>query len=127
MDIGKRIKNDVLITYGSTKRCAEACNISRNTLIKMYECGVDGISHGSIAIVANALGYDAEQLQQGIKAPAKEDENETSVELAPVVAQGSFEEDLLKQFRSLSVKGQVKVLDYINDLKVVYPSEVNNG
>lgn len=128
MDTGKRIKNDVLMTYGSTKRCAEVCGLSRNTLIKIYESGVDGISHGSLAIVASALGYDIELLKQGIVAPAKESDDEsTSAIIAPMTVNSAFEEDILASLRLLSVKGQVKVLDYINDLRAAYPSEVNNG
>ena len=122
MELGQKIKNDVMIAYGSTKRCAEVCGISRNTLIKMYENGIEGISHSSIAVVGNALGYDIEQFKRGVIAPATDDTE--NIELPSVTANGPLEQDLLEKFRKLSIKGQVKVLDYVNDLRAAYPSEV---
>lgn len=44
--------------------------------------------------------------------------------MPPKTANNYLEEDLLEQFRKLSIKGQVKVLDYVNDLRAAYPSEV---
>lgn len=122
MELGQKIKNDVMIAYGSTKRCSEVCGISRNTLIKMYRDGIEGISHSSIAVVGNALGYDIEQFKLGIIAPAPDSSD--NFELPKSTARSVLEEDLLEQFRKLSIKGQVKVLDYVNDLRAAYPSEV---
>lgn len=122
MELGQKIKNDVLAIYKSTTECANACNISRNTLIKIYQNGIKGISENSLAAVAQALGYDFEELKKGnIRViPEKYDK----IALPAKTANNYLEEDLLEQFRKLSLKGQVKVLDYVNDLRAAYPSEV---
>ena len=125
MDIGERIKNDVMMIYGSTKKCSESCGISRSTLIKIYETGLLGASHKTLYSLAIALGYDFIELKKGNIVADRE--LMEKITMPPVTTNSAFEEDVLTQLRQLSIKGQVKVLDYINDLKVVYPSEVNNG
>lgn len=122
MNIGQKIKNDVLTLYKSTTECANVCGVSRNTLIKIYSNGIEGISDNSLALVAQALGYDFAALKDGrIVVDPDLLSRVTSPRISP---NNVLEEDILKQVQKLSARGQLKVLEYIEDILPKYSSEV---
>lgn len=125
MSTGNIIKKDIIYTYGSTKKFSDITGISRTTLYDIYNNGLETASFNTITTLAKTLGYDLEKLKQG-KVEVIPELLE-KITMPAVTANSAFEEDILRSLRQLSIKGQIKVLDYINDLKAAYPSEVNNG
>lgn len=125
MNTGNIIKKDIIYSYGSTKKFSDTTGISRTTLYDIYNNGIESASFNTLSILAKTLGYDLEELKKGnIEVIPELLER---INMPPLTANSAFEEDILSSLRLLSVKGQVKVLDYINDLRAAYPSEVNNG
>ncbi|MCQ2369402.1 MAG: helix-turn-helix transcriptional regulator [Paludibacteraceae bacterium] len=125
MSTGNIIKKDIIYTYGSTKKFSDITGISRTTLYDIYNNGLETASFNTITTLAKTLGYDLEKLKQGEVEVIPE--LLEKITMPAVTANSAFEEDILRSLRQLSIKGQIKVLDYINDLKAAYPSEVNNG
>lgn len=122
MNTGEIIKKDVIYVYGSTKKFSDETGISRTTLYDIYKNGIGIASYNTLSTIAKTLGYDLEELKKGNIEVIPE--LLEKITMPPVTAKGPLEQDLLEQFRKLSIKGQVKVLDYVNDLRAAYPSEV---
>lgn len=118
MFIGEKIRQDVELLYQSTNKYSEETGISRTTMRKIYSNGIIGNAPKTIKKIADTLGYKYDALRHGeviIDETLRE-----KIILPTVPLYNHIEEDLLSQFRNLSIKGQMKVIEYIEDIKDNY-------
>lgn len=121
MTITERIRQDVELLYQSTNKFTEEVGVSRTTMRKIYENGLDGIAPKTILNIAKALGYDYAELRKG-KIVIDETQRK-KINTQPASLYNHIEDDLVNQFRMLSIKGQMKVIEYIEDIKDNYRKE----
>lgn len=122
MNNGLTIKKDITILYGSTKKFSEESGISRTTIYDLYNKGIEKASPATLSALSKYLGYDFEKLKEGVIATDPvllENYNKE-----PTNPNNILEDDLLSHFRKLSIKGQLRVIEYIEDILPKYSSEV---
>lgn len=121
MTINERIRQDVELLYTSTNKFSEEVGISRNTMMKIYTNGIGCVSIRVIQRLAEALGYNYIELMNGKIVIDQNLRDKINLPATPLY--NHIEEDLMNQFRNLSIKGQMKVIEYIEDIKDNYRKE----
>lgn len=117
MTIGEEIKRDINAVYGSTKAFSDEVGISRTTMYDIYKNGIESIGHKTLVVIANALGYDFEKFKNG--EIVADPELVKRVKIPNATAKNPLEQEVIEKFRRLSIKGQLKLLDIMEDMMYV--------
>lgn len=129
MKFEEALKNEIEIQYGSVYHFSQVTKISNSTFTKISQSGIKSVSKKTLTRIAHHLGLDVDALSNGQIKGAEYTEEEkarfASEKLAPFTTDPSnpMEKDLLTSFRKLSIRGQFKVIDYVNDIMNTYKEE----
>ena len=83
----------------------------------IYKNGIESIGHKTLVVIANALGYDFDKLKNG--EIVVDQELVKRVKIPNATAKNPLEQEVIEKFRRLSIKGQLKLLDIMEDMMYV--------
>ena len=130
MTFEEKLRREIELQYGSLYHFAQVIGVSRSVFTGLKNAGIESLSEKTVKKIARGLSFDPESLMRKefvyvSNVPLEEIEAE-----AEVIKQAKanrilspLEETLLTAFQDLSVKGQFKVLDYIEDISAKYKKD----
>mgnify|MGYP004547764115 FL=1 len=110
MNVEEKLKELILANYKSIRAFTVAASIPYSTVDNIFKRGIGGTAVTTVVRICDLLGITVEGITHGIIEP-----KENSAQLTPAQAK------LLGSFDQLNDEGQIKAVEYVEDLVLTGP------